>query len=97
MLEKINELRERVYKYRQEKIFRNTNSAILYTVDAVELAIIYTELGIVRDREISDEEKHWFEGYRFIDDVFGGDDIWSDIVLKYEEIVNFVKNKNYFR
>ena len=95
LLENIIKLRKRINEFREQN--PSLHSATVYDCCSVEMALCLAELGVIRQREISKEEEHWFNGQRFIDDSFRGWPEWSDIFDLYYDLVEEVKSLKYFK
>ena len=92
----IEELRDRINEFRLSSELFKTNSIYQYNYNAITIAISLTEIGINEERPIKDNEMVWFKGHRYIEDTFGANDDWKDIYKLYYDLVQFVKEKNYF-
>jgi hypothetical protein len=88
----LNNLRKRLLEYRVSK--NEIHSAIIYDICAIELAINFLELRIVRDRKINKDEFRWFEGKRYIQDAFESDQEYNDIYEGYIKICELAKKLN---
>lgn len=80
----LDKLRARLLEYKSSK--GEMHSAIRHDICAIELAINFLELRIVRNREIKKEEFKWFEGKRYIQDTLGSDLEYKDIYQSYLKI-----------
>ncbi len=84
-----DDLRRRLLEYKEVK--KPIHSAIRFDICAIELAVNFLELKIVRDRQISPEEMKWFQGERYISDTFEGDTEFNDVFQGYLKICELAK------
>lgn len=92
----IANLRNEISKYRHSNDYKGGGSITVYIVNALEIAIALTEIGVFRNRPISFEEEHWFKGAYQMNFEFEGSP-WIHILTLYEKLVDKVKELNYFR
>lgn len=80
MLEILNELRERMFVYRKNKLSAyEFNEFNLRCCTSIELSVIYVELYYRKGRRIAKNELVYFKGGRFISDIIGSESEYKDI------------------
>ena len=95
MLNTIEKLRIRILEYRKKRIDNQPfNDFKLICCTSVELSVIYAELYYKIDRKVGKGEMVFFGGQRFIDDVIGSDDEFSDIFDMYYELSEAIKKEH---
>ena len=65
-------------------------------MNAIDIALCLTELGIQDSRMISEAEENWFKAGYYLNYVFANSH-WSDIEELYDQMVDKVVEINYFR
>ena len=88
-------MRKSIVEYRNTIKLEEINPAIIHDINALEICISLCEIFIYY-RDLSNEEKRWFQGSRFIDDTFSGK--WKIISINYEKMSSFIEeNKKLVR
>ncbi len=87
-------LRRRILEYRNFKI--HDQSEISLHVNAIDMALCLTEFGIKENRIISETEENWFKAGYYLNYVFANSE-WSDIEELYDQMVDKVREKRFFR
>lgn len=93
LMDLINELRKRVCEYRLKTVGKKEISTHL---NAVDIVLALSELGIKDKRPINQEEQNWFSAGLYLSYVFDGSE-WEDIPIQFEKIVEEVEKRNYFK
>ncbi|WP_290793202.1 hypothetical protein [Flavihumibacter sp. UBA7668] len=84
-------LRQRLCEYRLARQGQNISTH----VNAIDIALALTELGLKDGRPIDEQEKNWFRAGLYLSYVFDGSE-WEDIARSYNDIVEKVKQLKYF-
>lgn len=93
LINNVNNLRKRICQYRAEKFgFKEISTHI----NAVDIALALTELGVKDNRAITKEEQEWFKAGLYLAYIFENSE-WEDIVDEYNRIVAQVEKLSYFR
>lgn len=93
LLESIYFLRKKVCEYRLHKA---NLSEISSHVNAIDIVLSLSELGIKDKRSITKEEENWFRAGLYLSYVFAGSD-WEIISIEFDKLVNEIEKNNYFR
>jgi hypothetical protein len=81
-------------EYRNFKI--QEQSEISTHVNAIDIALCLTELGVRDSRMISEAEENWFKAGYYLNYIFANS-TWSDIEKLYDQMVDKVVEKEFFR
>jgi hypothetical protein len=85
-------LRDSIHKLRNDR----KQYYISPEISTVEIALNLTEFCLKRNRSISTDEEMWFEASFYLGHGLDGTE-WQDVYYYYLDIVNYVKENNYFR
>jgi len=91
--ELIHKLRCRIADYRKTKW---QVKEVTTHLNAIEIALALTDLGIRDGRPITSDERNWFRADLYLAYVFEGSD-WEDILEDYRQVVSFAESRQYFK
>ncbi|MFY7664980.1 hypothetical protein [Flavobacterium sp.] len=83
-----DKIRRRINEYKRER--SPIDNVTRHDLSAIEIAACLLELNVIRDRKITEEEMHWFQGQRFVDDSFRNDKQYSDLYYDYIKLLSYV-------
>ncbi|MBN8858974.1 MAG: hypothetical protein J0H29_11335 [Sphingobacteriales bacterium] len=87
-------LRNRIADFRKSELYEKSKP-LRFDINAIEIAVNLSSLGIDNNRAILKSEEYWFEGgYLIANDLTGQ---WEDISIFYNKLVEAVKASKFFR
>lgn len=87
-------LRSRIADFRKSELYEKSKP-LRFDINAIELAVNLSALGVDNNRAILESEEYWFEGgYLIANDLTGQ---WEDISMSYNKLVEVVKEYKFFR
>lgn len=92
ILELTLKLRDRLIDYR----YSRKGHVVSNHINAIDILVSLVEYGIKDKRPISLDEQRWLDASYYVDYVLGGSE-WEDLSDMYSQLVEKVRNHNYFR